>query len=120
MPAAHTASPFLRPEAGQARDGQRVEHRMDAFGACTTVRPSGLSRSDAIFATSLFGATPIDAVSPHSSRICCLMRAAIVGAPSVQLQARRDVEEGLVDRQAFDQRRVARRRCANTCRETSR
>ena len=45
--------------------------------AVTTVSPSGLSRSEAILATSLLGATPTEAVSPVSSRMRSLMRRAI-------------------------------------------
>ncbi len=41
------------------------------------VRPSGLARSEAILATSLFVATPTEAVSPVISRMRALMRWAI-------------------------------------------
>ena len=47
-----------------------------------TVRPSGFSSSEAIFATSLFGATPTEAASCVSSRIRCLMpRAMLTASP---------------------------------------
>ena len=42
----------------------------------TTVRPSGLSSADATLARNLFAATPADAVSPVSSRICRFSRRA--------------------------------------------
>ena len=45
-----------------------------------TVRPSGLSQSEAIFARNLLGAAPADTVSPTSSRIHCFRRRATVVA----------------------------------------
>ena len=48
-------------------------------GAGMTVRPSGLLRSDASLARNLLGATPTDAVTRSSVRICVLMRRTICG-----------------------------------------
>ena len=45
----------------------------------TTTSPSGFSRSDAIFATSLVVATPTEIVSWISSRTASLIARAIVG-----------------------------------------
>ena len=46
----------------------------------TTTRPSGFLSSDAIFATSLFGATPTEQVSAVSARTRRLISAAIESA----------------------------------------
>ena len=50
------------------------------LSALTTVSPSGFSRSEAIFATSLLGATPTEAASCVVARIRCLMPRAMVTA----------------------------------------
>ena len=51
--------------------------RVATSSAITTVRPSGLSRSEAILAMSLLDATPTDAPRPVRSRIKRLMSRAI-------------------------------------------
>ena len=66
--------PGPRPRAGGAADGRR---KAASSPGLTSTSPSGFSRSEAIFATNLFGATPADAVSPTSSRIRALIRRAI-------------------------------------------
>ncbi len=49
---------------------------------CTTVNPSGLSISEAIFATNLHGATPAETVKPVSFKTTCLIFFAIsTGVP---------------------------------------
>ena len=54
-------SPVLRPRPGRRRtdNGSSTARTSPAV---TTVRPSGFSRSEAIFATSLLGATPTEAL----------------------------------------------------------
>ncbi len=54
--------------------GQQIAWQLSLV---TTTRPSGFSRSDAILATSLFSATPTEAVRPVRSRMVCLMMLAI-------------------------------------------
>ena len=71
----------------------------------TTTSPSGLRRSDAIFATSLVVATPTDTVSPTSARTSSLIRRAIVGPSPNRPTDAGDVEERLVDRDRLDERR---------------
>jgi hypothetical protein len=43
----------------------------------TSVRPSGLSNSEAIFASNLFGAIPIEQDNPVAARTASLIRRAI-------------------------------------------
>ncbi len=47
-----------------------------------TVNPSGLSSSEAILASSLFGATPIEQDSPVAARTACLIADATMRARS--------------------------------------
>ena len=75
-PTASSSSPFLRPSPGSRLMESGASVSTTRSGA-TTVSPSGLSRSDAIFATSLFGATPTEALRPVRSRIKCLISRAI-------------------------------------------
>ncbi len=65
--AASTLSPVLRPSPGSRRteSGSSVSRR---FCGVMTVSPSGFFRSEAIFATSLLGATPTEAVT----RVVCV------------------------------------------------
>ena len=72
----------------------------------TTVRPSGFSRSEAIFATSLLGATPTEAVSSRGGADALLDAARDAHGVALEREARGHVEEGFVERQAFDHRRV--------------
>ena len=63
MPSASTFGAVLRAEAEQAlRIGQRVEQRADLVGRARRRGRRACRRSEAILATSLFGATPTEAV----------------------------------------------------------
>ncbi len=64
------------PHSRQIGSGAR---NIASSPGATTTSPSGLRRSEAIFATSLVVATPTEAVSPTSSRTAVLMLPAIVG-----------------------------------------
>ena len=72
----------LAPRPGMRRTGSGSSTARTR-SALTTVRPSGLARSEAILATSLLGATPTEAVRPVSSRMRALMwRAICTASPS--------------------------------------
>ena len=91
----------LRADAVDPRAGSG-QIRVGTSASRSTVSPSGLSRSDAIFASSLFGATAIEQVSPVASR-------------TASLSARRDVARPppsvrIVLRLALVLRRASRRR----------
>ena len=83
----------------------------------TTTSPSGLRRSEPIFATSFVVATPTEAVSPTSSRVAALIARAIASPIAEQRDRAGDVEECLVDRDRLhlrgepteDRHHVARR-----------
>ena len=81
--------------------------RNAATSGPTTVRPSGLLTSLAIFAANLDDATPAEHVRPVASNDVLRMRARDRLAVAEERAAAGDVEERLVDREAFDERRVA-------------
>ncbi len=75
MPAARSLPAVTGPTPQSASTGSPWRNRSTRSGAIT-VRPSGFFQPEAIFARNLFGATPADAVSSVSSRICALRRRA--------------------------------------------
>ena len=72
----------------------------------TSTSPSGLPRSQAILAASFTSAMPAETASPHSSRTARLMATAMSRPGAVEGAAAGHVQEGLVQRQRLDQRRV--------------
>ena len=95
----------LLADAPQPGDRERRQERRLVAAARTTTSPSGLRRSDAIFATSLVVATPTETVSPTSSRTRGLDQPRDGLAVAEQLARAGDVEERLVDRDRLDLRR---------------
>jgi len=72
----------LAPDTEQARDGQGIENLVQIVGA-DAAKATGFSRSEAIFARSLFGATPTEAVNPRRSRMRRLIPAPMcIASPS--------------------------------------
>ncbi len=72
------AAPASPPTSARRHCRRRTDsgHRRVATSlSVTTVRPSGLSSSEAIFAISLFGASPIEQLSPVASRTACFSSA---------------------------------------------
>src|SRR5439155_1546362 len=63
MPAASTRAPVLRPRPGRRRT-ERGSSTSRTLSGVTWVSPSGFMRSEAILATSLFGATHAAAAVP--------------------------------------------------------
>src|SRR4029450_1706072 len=85
------ASRLDSPQLGDARDPPLVKEPLGlppdsrddpAPPGAPPVSPSGLRKSDAIFATSLFGPMPIEQVRPSRSRISRLIRRACARARS--------------------------------------
>ncbi len=72
--------------------------------AGTTSRPSGLPRAEASLATNLVGATPTVQVSCCSSQIRARIHSAICAGRPEPPQRAAHVEEGLVERERFDER----------------
>ena len=68
-----------------------------------TVSPSGLSISEASFASSLLCETPTEAVRPGALADALLDLARHLLAAAEQARAAGDVEEGLVEREPLDQ-----------------
>ena len=100
--AASVTRPRPRAAPPAAAPGRRPPRR-----AGTTTSPSGLPRSVAILAASFTSATPAETASPVSAAHLAL-DARRDGRPvAVEGAAGGDVEEGLVERERLDQRRVA-------------
>ena len=72
----------------------RGDRKSDSLPGYTTVRPQGLSMSEAIFAMVLLVPNPIEHVIPSSETRCCMRRAT---EPRI---ARIDGEEGRMSRNA--------------------
>ena len=79
MPSASTFGTVRAPSPASLRIGSGSS-RAPISSGFTITRPSGLRRSEAILATSLFGATPTDAVSPARSRMRRLISRAMCSA----------------------------------------
>ena len=73
MPARRSRSNVFGPTPGIS-DAGRSPTASSICSGVSTQNPSGLSRSDAIFASSLFGARPIEHTSPVSSLMRCFTR----------------------------------------------
>ncbi len=84
IPSPCNISSFLRPIPCSLRTSSGSRNLATLSGS-TTVRPSGLSRSEAILAADLVGAMPIEHVSPSCALICALISCAIFTAFSQSL-----------------------------------
>ena len=79
IPSARSRFAVTGPTPHSASTGRRCRNA-STRSAGMTVRPSGLSQSEAIFAKNLLGAAPAETVSSTSSRIHCFSRRATVVA----------------------------------------
>ncbi len=84
---------------------QRPDAQRECRSASSRVRPSGFSRSEQIFDSSLLGVTPIEQDRPVASCTACLMRRASVQGVVGQIG---QVDVDLVDAAILDLRRNGR------------
>ncbi len=135
------ASPGVRRTSARRRAvgaPAAAKARRDHVVCGSRVSPSGLSSSEAILATSLFGASPIEQQSPVAARTACLSSAgdltrrppdfgvAIRRRRSFRMPRRlrftraatesREVDVDLVDAAVFDDRRDRSHRCLEQAR----
>ena len=80
MPSASSRAPAFGPMPLIRRTGSG-QMRVGRSARVSTVRPSGLSSSEAIFDSSLLGVTPIEQVSPVTLRTLFLMSSASARTP---------------------------------------
>ena len=118
MPAARSLPAVTGPTPQSASTGSSWRKRSTRSGAMT-VRPSGFFQPDAIFARNLFGATPAEAVSRVSSRICAFRRRA-TSTPSGSPQAFSVTSRYASSSESGSTSGVTARKIAKTCCETAR
>jgi hypothetical protein len=112
MPSASSLAPALGPMPLMRRTGSG-QMRAGMSASVSMVRPSGLSSSLAILASSLLGVTPIEQVRPGGAAhvVADLLRqrahAAVASWPTAVLRAGQvgQVDVDLVDAAVLDQRR---------------